>query len=222
MATDPPWLAPLLAAYPALAALSARALEETLRPAAHPAQVPAGTVLFSESQPCQGFPMVLAGEVRVARSSPDGRQLELYRVGPGDLCVVSTSALFGTMPLSAQGEATQPTELVLLTPAGFAALNEHPEFRRFVFGVFADRLAELMGLAEAVAFQRLDQRLAQALLGHGPVRTVTHHALAQELGTVREAVTRLLRRFEQQGWVRLGRERIEVLNAAALRRQAGG
>lgn len=222
MHSDTPWLDALLAAYPALAGLSAQARDEALLPCARHLEVPAGTVLFDEARPCPGFPLVLSGEVRVARHAPEGRQLELYRVGPGDLCVVSTSALFGSLPLSAEGATTQPTKLVLLTPEGFAALGEHPAFRRFVFGVFADRIAELIGLAEAVAFQRLDQRLAQALLGHGPVRHTTHQALAQELGTVREAVTRLLRRFEQQGWVRLGRERIEVLDAGALRQQAGG
>jgi CRP/FNR family transcriptional regulator len=95
-------------------------------------------------------------------------------------------------------------------------------FRQFVFGVFADRLADLMTLVEAVAFQRLDQRLAGALLGHGPTLHTTHQALADELGTVREIVTRLLKRFERAGWLRLGRERIEVLDAGALRQAAAG
>jgi CRP/FNR family transcriptional regulator len=79
-----------------------------------------------------------------------------------------------------------------------------------------------MALAEAVAFQRLDQRLAAALLGHGTVRAITHQALADELGTVREIVTRLLRRFERSGWIRLGRERIEIVEPAALRAAADG
>lgn len=216
-----PWLQRLLQVYPALAVLPREQVERELLPAARHVQAPAGTPLFSASRPCPGFPLVLRGEVRVARESAEGRQLELYRVGPGDLCVVSTASLYGSMPMSAQGQTTQSCELVLLSPEGFSALNEHADFRRFVFGVFADRMAELIGLAEAVAFQRLDRRLAQALLGHGPVRTITHHALAQELGTVREAVTRLLRRFEQQGWVQLGRERIEIRDAAALRAHAG-
>jgi len=77
-------------------------------------------------------------------------------------------------------------------------------------------------LAEAVAFQRLDQRLAHTLLGHGAVLRCTHQALADELGTVREIVSRLLSRFERSGWVALGRERIEVLDAPALRALASG
>jgi CRP/FNR family transcriptional regulator len=118
--------------------------------------------------------------------------------------------------------AIGPTRLLLLSPDGFEHWVAHAPFRRFVFGVFADRLADLMSLAEAVAFQRLDQRLAAALLGHGSTVLTTHQALADELGTVREIVTRLLKRFEQAGWVEVGRERVTVRDAGALRALAAG
>jgi CRP/FNR family transcriptional regulator len=208
--------------YPVLAQLEPAELERVRATELRLVAVPADTTLFEEGAPCAGFPMVLQGAVRVARGSPGGRQLELYRVTPGELCVVSTSCLFGQVPLQAHGLAVEPTELALLTPAGFGSLARHEAFRRFVFGIFADRLADLMALAEAVAFQRLDQRLAQALLGRGAVVALTHQALADELGTVREIVTRLLKRFERAGWLRLGRERIEIADAAALRRVASG
>jgi CRP-like cAMP-binding protein len=68
----------------------------------------------------------------------------------------------------------------------------------------------------------LDQRLADYLLGHGRIVHATHQALAEELGTVREMVTRLLNRFESAGSVKLGRERIEILDAVALRAIASG
>lgn len=212
----------LLSAYPVLEALPADCLQAVPGPDAQLLQVPAGTVLFEEGSPCQGFPLVLAGEIRVARGARNGRALELYRVGPGELCVASTSCLFGQATLVAHGTAVAPTDLLVLSPAMFEAWIEQPAFRRYVFGVFADRLADLMGLVEAVAFQRLDQRLAAALLGHGTEVHCTHQTLADEIGTVREIVTRLLRRFEQAGWIALGRQRIEVLDAAALRAAAGG
>jgi CRP/FNR family transcriptional regulator, anaerobic regulatory protein len=215
-------IAQLCELYPPLLALPAQLREQALRQQAMWVSVPAGAVLFEEQAPCQGFPMVLSGEVRVARGSSAGRALELYRVGPGELCVVSASCLFGQHLLSANGVATLPTRLAVLSPPAFEACCEHEPFRRFVFGVFADRLADLMALAEAVAFQRLDQRLAGALLGHGDVLHASHQALADELGTVREMVTRLLRRFERSGWLSLGRERIELRDAAALRRLAAG
>jgi CRP/FNR family transcriptional regulator len=212
----------LLARYPAVAALPAALRESVLAEHAVALQVPGGTLLFSEGQPCRGFPMVLKGEVRVARGAPNGRSLELYRVQHGELCVASTSCLFGHALLAAHGVSTEPCELILLDPQGFAQWTADEGFRRYVFGIFADRMAELMALAEAVAFQRLDQRLAGALLGHGAVLLTTHQQLADELGTVREIVTRLLKRFEREGWLILGRERIEIRDAAALRFLAGG
>jgi CRP/FNR family transcriptional regulator len=215
-------IAQLSELYPALNALPAAVRDRALNQQAMWVSVPAGATLFEEQAPCQGFPMVLSGEVRVARGSSQGRALELYRVGPGELCVVSASCLFGQHLLSANGVTTSPTRLAVLTPPAFDACCAHEPFRRFVFGVFADRLADLMALAEAVAFQRLDQRLAAALLGHGEVLHASHQALADELGTVREMVTRLLRRFERAGWLALGRERIELRDAAALRRLAAG
>lgn len=208
--------------YPAVAALPVDLREQVLATQATVLTVPGGASLFEEGAPCQGFPMLLSGEVRVARGSQGGRSLELYRVTPGELCVASTAGLFGQSALVAHGITTQPTELVVLSRAGFEAWVADPGFRQFVFGVFGDRLADLMGLAEAVAFQRLDQRLAAALLGHGSPLLVTHQVLADELGTVREIVTRLLKRFERAGLLLLGRERIELLDAPALRRLAAG
>jgi CRP/FNR family transcriptional regulator len=208
--------------YPVLADIGPDERAAVLAADATLVSVPAGTMLFEQNAPCRGFPMVLNGSVRVARGSPGGRSLELYRVTPGELCVISTSCLFGHHAMMAHGEAAEATEMVLLSPQGFARWAASDPFRRFVFGIFADRLADLMALAEAVAFQRLDQRLASALLGHGATLQCTHQALADELGTVREIVTRLLKRFELAGWVALGRERIEVRDSAALRALATG
>lgn len=212
----------LLPLYPALADLPAALRDDTLAEHAQALSVPAGQLLFDEGTPCRGFPMLLSGEVRVARGTPHGRSLELYRVGPGELCVASTACLFGQALLVAHGVTVQTTELVLLSPVAFERWTAVDGFRRFVFGLFADRLADLMALAEAVAFQRLDQRLASTLLGHGSVVHGTHQALADELGTVREIVTRLLKRFERAGWVAIGRERVAILDAAALRALAAG
>jgi CRP/FNR family transcriptional regulator len=210
------------ALYPVLADLPPQDLVDVIEAHTHFVAVPGGTVLFDEGAPCRGFPMVISGAVRVARGSPGGRTLELYRVTPGELCVVSTACMFGQTPLTAHGQAMEPTELVLLKPPGLDAWCQHASFRRFVFGIFGERLGDLMALAEAVAFQRLDQRLAQALLGHGSSVQTTHQALADSLGTVREIVSRLLSRFERAGWVRLSRERIDVLDGAALRKLAAG
>ncbi len=220
MQPDP--TARLTALYPVLAELPASEREPVLAHHTRHIVAPAGAMLFHEGSPCQGFPMVLSGAVRVARGSPGGRTLELYRVTPGELCVISTSCLFGYGSLSAHGQAVDATELVLLSPQGLDQWCRFEPFRRYVFAIFAERLADLMSLAEAIAFQRLDQRLAQALLGHGACVLTTHQALADNLGTVREIVSRLLSRFEREGWVSLARERIDVVDAAGLRAVAAG
>lgn len=206
----------VLALYPPL-----RGLEPALAElAAQAVSVPAGTALFGVADPCRGFPLLLEGEVRVSRPSPDGRSLELYRLAPGEMCLVSSASLFRTQPLAAQAVATRPTRLVMVPPAVFRAWLAHPGFRDFVLGLFAERMADLAALVDALAFQRLDRRLAAALLGHGPELAVTHQQLADVLGTVREMVTRLLRRFEREGWIELARERVRIRDSAALRRLA--
>ena len=206
--------------YPALAQVQPSLAN--LRPSLAPVSVPAGTVLFHENTPRQGFPLVMAGEIKVSRISGDGRSLELYRVVPGELCLVSSACLFRTQPLSAHGVTTRPSTLLLIPPDVFNRWLETPAFRNEVLGLFAERMADLTGLIDAVAFQRLDQRLAAALLGRGTQLALTHQALADELGTVREIISRLLRRFEREGWVSLSRERIQIADSAALRAVAGG
>ena len=204
--------------YPALAHCSP--LPDAPGSGIAPIQVPAGTELFSENAPCRGFPLVLEGEVKVSRHSGDGRSLELYRVGPGELCLVSSACLFRSQPLSASGVTTRPTTLLLIPPPIFNQWLETPAFRNEVLGLFAERMADLTGLIDAVAFRKLDQRLAAALLGRGQDIGITHQQLADELGTVREIVTRLLRRFEREGWVELAREHIHIIDSAALRTMA--
>jgi CRP/FNR family transcriptional regulator, anaerobic regulatory protein len=201
--------------YPALAQVQPSLVD--LGNTIGPMTVPVDTILFNENAPCRGFPLVLTGEVKVSRHSGDGRSLELYRVVPGELCLVSSACLFRSAPLSAQGITTKPTTLLLIPPAIFNQWLATPSFRDEVLGLFAERMADLTGLIDAVAFHKLDQRLAAALLGRGQDLVLTHQTLADELGTVREIVTRLLRRFEREGWVTLARERIHISNSAALR-----
>lgn len=208
----------LTALYPSLAHVTPG--PNALQPDQALLRVPTGTVLFDAHAPCQGFPLVLSGEVAVYRQSADGRRLELYRVGPGELCLVSAACLFRQTPLSATGMTSRDSELLLIPPPLFHRWLEQEHFRADVMGLFAQRMADLTALVDAVAFQRLDQRLAAALLGHGPELSVTHQVLADQLGTVREIVSRLLHRFEREGWVELGRERIRILDSAALRAQA--
>ena len=180
-------------------------------------QLPAGTVLFDASQPCRGFPLLLEGSVRVAKSTPTGREILLYRVDPGQGCILSGGCLLGHSDYTARGIAERDVTLLSVPPALFQELLlQFEPFRRFVFGMYGERLAEMMELVEEVAFRRLDERLAQLLVHRGPVIEATHQRLADELGSVREIVSRLLRSFEERGWVKLERERHNDVDPKSL------
>ena len=206
----------LLRRFPVFSQLSARQLDELVK-GAQVLRVEAGGVLFDAGQPCRGFPLVLEGSVRVSKGSPGGREILLYRVEPGQGCILSGGCLIGHSDYSARGIAEEDVTLLSLPAELFQKLMVEAEpFRRFVFSLYGERLSEMMELVDAVAFRKLDQRLAQLLVQRGPVLELTQQKLADELGSVREIVSRLLRGFEMRGWVRLERERVTVLDARAL------
>ena len=178
----------------------------------------AGQCVFDEHATCAGFPFVEHGAIRVIKASSNGRELPLYYVRPGETCIISTSCLLGGHPYNAQGVAVEDSQIRLLPPPVFDELLSQPDFRRFVFHIVAERMAELMQLVEEVAFKRLDQRLASLLIRNGPTIRSTHQQLADELGSVREIVSRLLKGFAEQGAVRLAREQISIIDAKALQR----
>jgi len=221
-----PLAARITAAFPALAKAPPATVERLAAKSLH-RRVPAGTVMFNERTPCTGFPLVLGGAVRAGTRRSNGRELQLYRVKPGESCLVSGSCLLGETAYPASGFAESEVELLIVPPAEFRSLVAEDEaFRAFVFSEFGERMATLMQLVEAIAYQKLDQRLAALLIerGSGGRTTVqaTHQALADDLGSVREIVTRLLRSFEDRGIVELGRERITLRDPAALAALARG
>lgn len=219
--STPPAGDALLALYPILTRLTARA-GQRLQARAQRVQVPAGTTVFDERQACQGFPFVIAGGIRVVKAAPNGRELPLYRVTPGETCIISSACLLGQAPYNARGVTEADTTLLVVPTEDFQALLGEPAFRDFVFQLFSERIADLMQLIEEVAFRKLDQRLAALLLGKGQRLHTTHQQLADELGSVREIVSRLLKGLAEQGLVALSREQVEILDPAGLRRLASG
>ena len=208
----------LLQLYPLLGELQADQLQQLLANANH-MKVPCGALMFDENQPCMGFPLVISGSARVIKSSPSGRELHLYHVLPGETCILTSSCLLSNAPYQARGEALEDLELVVLPPGTFKLLFGQLElFRNQVFNRFSERLTELMNLVTAVAFQKLDQRLAALLLAKQHPVAMTHQAIADELGSFRELVSRLLKDFEHKGWVRLERGQIHVLDSGAIKK----
>jgi CRP/FNR family transcriptional regulator len=210
----------LRALYPAFESLDDTRLDRLLDDSMV-LNLKAGTVLFDDESPCQAFPLLIEGTIRVSKVGSTGRELQLYRVVPGEACILTSSCLLGNVSYNARGVAeTDMVAVALPQPVFQRLLSEHEPFRNYVFSLFAERIGELMQLVEAVAFQKLDQRLAALLLGKGKVIRITHQALADELGSVREIVSRLLKSFADQGYVSLGREQVEIVNPQGLRRVA--
>jgi CRP/FNR family transcriptional regulator len=208
----------LLRTYPVLQKLPSdllRRVEET----AKPIHAPAGQRLFGDGSPCTHYPLLIDGIIRASKSSPDGHEILLYRLNPGESCVITVVALLGETSYPAIG--TAETKLFLFgVPRGVFVdlVLKSPPFRVFVFDSLSQRMAHLMALIDDVAFRRVDQRLASRLLHHRLPITATHQMLADELGTTREVVSRTLEAFQESGMLRLGRKRIEILDRSALDR----
>jgi CRP/FNR family transcriptional regulator len=177
-----------------------------------------GTELFAVGGPCLAFPLLLSGEIQVLRGSPGGREIELYRVRPGESCIVSTSCLLGEADYPARGVTLSDIVLAMLPRPLFDTLIvSHPAFRRYVFALFSQRLSAMMQRVEDVAFLSLAQRIA-ALLLHSDEECLdtTHAALAGQAGASREAVSRTLKKLEADACIKLTRGRICIANRRRL------
>jgi len=181
-----------------------------------------GSRLFAAGDPCSAFPLLLAGEIQVIRSAPDGHEIEMYRVRPGESCIVSTSCLLGGARYPARGEAVSEVRVAAMPHELFDTLiAAHLPFRRYVFGLFAERLALMMQRVEELAFHSLGRRIAAVMLAaDAGVLEITHERLAAQIGASREAVSRALKRLEGAGCIALARGRIRVTDGERLARQA--
>ncbi len=186
--------------------------------------LPAGISVFTPGAPCQNYLLVVTGSVRVQLLAASGREVVLYHVRAGDSCVLTTSCLLGTSTYPAEGITETDVTAVAMPTADFnRALDKSAAFRQLVFANLGQRLADVIVRMEQVAFAPMDTRLAESLLNLSKDQTtlnLTHQTLAVEVGSAREVVSRHLKRFEDQGWVRLGRNSIEVLDRTALRNLA--
>ena len=208
----------ILSNYPVLAELPEHMLKEVELKAV-PVRARSGRQLFVEGTACTHFPLLVEGVIRAAKCGPDGQEILLYRLLPGETCVITVVALLGGMPYPAMASAeTDLTFFGVPRDLFLDLVLKSPPFRTFVFQFLSQKMAHLMALIDDVVFRRLDQRLAASLLLHGEPIRVTHQMLAEELGTTRECVSRTLEALEDRGFLRLGRKRIEILDRGALKR----
>ncbi len=185
----------------------------------------AGATAYREGWDCPNYVMCLAGGTRSFKTSASGRELLLYRVLPGSKCVFTTQCLLagGTFPAESVAEAD--TRFAALSAATFHELmGSSPEFRRFVLDDYSTLLTSILSLVDEVAFSSLDQRLAQRLFAQADAQGVvakTHQQLADDLGSVREVISRHLSEWERAGWIRTGRGSVQIVDRNALASYGG-
>lgn len=190
---------------------------------ARPVSLAEGAVLFGPGDICRGYLLPTAGRLRVSLQAASGREVVLYRVGPGEVCLQTFQCLATGHPYSAEGRVEAALGGFLLPPPAFdRLLATEAGFRRFVLAEVARRFASLTDTVERSAFTPLPARLAMVLLAwpaDAPV-TLTHAELAAEIGSAREVVSRQLARWEADRLVGLTRGRVAILDRAGLARIA--
>ena len=162
--------------------------------------------------------MRLSGQSRVYKISASGREIQLYRVSAGETCVLTTTCLLGSSDYPASTIVEETIRDVIIPAAAFHQLMvESSVFRSFVMRNYGALISDLIVLLDEVAFHSLDARLAKLLLDTNVDKvTRTHQQIADELGTAREVVSRQLKRFENKGWINLGRGYVDLVDLDGL------
>ncbi len=176
--------------------------------------------LFDFSSLVQSYVMLTSGTIRVTRQGK-GREIVLYRVHPGEYCILTVcNILSGTLYQTISTAETEICGVALPTTLFKHMIEQSPIFCMFIYRSFSGRLSELLGLIDEITFMQLDKRLAGLLLSKGSVVKTTHSQLADELGSVREVISRILKDFEIKGLVKLDRNQVQILDQAALEKIA--
>jgi len=175
------------------------------------------THIFHEGSNCPSIAFVISGQVRVFKQSPAGRQVTLYRVHPGEACVLTTCCVLRDAAFPANAVVNEPVTALAVQADTFRSwFSTEASWRSFVVNLFSDRLEQVLRLVDAVAFQRTDARLARFLIARADLiaGTVefTHEAAAREIGTARETVSRILDRFASRGLVATERGLVRLLD----------
>lgn len=187
---------------------------------------PKGKIIFQPGEACPGFVVLTSGSIKVTLTGASGRDVVLYRVRPGEVCLQTLSCLINDQPYGAEGMAE--TELAgQLVPASefHRKFADDAAFRDMIMSSVATRFAEYQQLVEEVALTGFDARLAKVLLrmaGPSGMIATTHAALATETASGRAYVTRRLTEFAKKGWVAQKDDGIEIRDPRALEQVAAG
>ena len=182
-----------------------------------------GDILPRGCGECSGIVHVAKGLLWVYIVSEEGREVTLYRLHKGDLCVLSASCLMDAIVFDVLIEAVQETELVVLpSPALSAIMEKNPMVELSLYKTVVEHFSDVMWTMQQILFMGADKRVAHFLwdemakTGDMTIR-LTHEEVARFIGSAREVVTKVLKYFVEEGVVALSRGKIEIIDKAKLR-----
>ena len=174
-----------------------------------------GASIYSEGDPCSGIGFFLSAEARVFKISETGREVTLYEIFPGQTCILNASSILSNRSYPANAIVTGSGDILFMPDKYFRNFIAASDgMRTFVFSLFNERFTEIMELIDGIIFQKLDDRLENYLVEkaeNNELRT-THQIVANDLGTSREVISRLLKDMEKKGKISLTRHHIQLLN----------
>ena len=187
-------------------------------------EMEAGMCVFAQGQSAENFVVVTEGCVTVFARSDDGKEVVLYRVRQGELCILTTACVIGHTAYPADAVTDAPTKARIIPVVEFEKLlDQSDEFRQFVFTGMGQRLAQVTKRFEHMVLDSVDRRLATFLLNRsatGPVVVMTHEKLASEIGTAREVISRHLKAMENENIIKLSRGEIKITDRERLASRA--
>lgn len=177
----------------------------------------AGSIILNENASIRSIPIVTKGTLKVIRTEEDGREILLYYIKAGESCIMSFLGGMHNETSKVKAEVEEDAEILFL-PMDKVSLfiKEYPQWLDYIFRLYHKRFEELLEIVNAIAFKKVDDRLLsllykkQQLTGNN-VLSITHEQLANELGTARTVVSRLLKQLEDIGKVKLGRNKIILM-----------
>lgn len=177
----------------------------------------AGTIILDENASVRSIPIVVKGTLKVIRTEEDGREILLYYIKSGESCIMSFLGGLHNETSKVKAEVEDDAEILFL-PVDKVSLfiKEYPQWLDYIFRLYHKRFEELLEIVNAIAFKKVDERLLtllykkQELTGNKTL-IITHEQLANELGTARVVVSRLLKQLEEIEKVTLGRNKITLL-----------
>jgi len=176
-----------------------------------------GAVVLDEHSHISSIPIVTRGSIRVMRTEPDGRELLLYYIKAGESCIMSFLGGLHNETSKIRAVVEEDVEILFLPMDKVSYfIKEYPQWLEYIFKLYHKRFEELLEIVNAVAFKKVDERLLALLhkkveLTGNKTLSITHEQLANELGTARVVVSRLLRQLEEEGVLETGRNKISLL-----------